>query len=408
MQREGDSISDDEVSALAGFLVSNNLTQARDAEASARVHQQYTRQLLGFWRWLLHNYLFIRIPLLRPDRWLNNWAPRLRWLFSDTVHYAILTLGALGGILVLRQWDAFWSTFIHFFTLQGLVFYGLTLALVKSVHELGHAFVAKRQGCRVASMGVALLVMLPVLYTDTTDAWRLRSRAARLRIVTAGVRSELYLTLLATFLWNVLPDGVMRSAAFFVATTSWVTSLLVNVSPFLRFDGYYAFSDWLGIENLQQRAFALGRWRLRELLWGFKDPLPEPVPRHRARVLVSYAWATWVYRFFLFLGIALLVYHMFFKVLGIVLFVVEVLWFIVLPMTREMGEWWQRRSSVRLSGLRLVFWLGVGGIFLLALWPQPGSIHLPAVLFAERSQSIFAMEEAQVAEVWVKRGEQVE
>ena len=73
----------------------------------------------------------------------------------------------------------------------------------------------------------------------------------------------------------------------------------------MRFDGYYAFSDAIGVENLQQRAFALGRWQLRRTLFGLDDPVPEPLPRHRARLLIGYAWGTWIYRFFLFLGIAL-------------------------------------------------------------------------------------------------------
>ena len=98
------------------------------------------------------------------------------------------------------------------------------------------------------------MVMLPVLYTDTTDAWKLRDRSARLRIVSAGVRVELFLALIATFVWGIMPDGIVSSIAFFVATTSWVTSVLINISPFLRFDGYYAFSDLIGVENLQQRA----------------------------------------------------------------------------------------------------------------------------------------------------------
>ena len=66
--------------------------------------------------------------------------------------------------------------------------------------------------------------MFPVLYTDATDAWKLRSRRNRLSIVTAGVRTELYIALLATFFWNVLPDGPLKSAAFFLATTSWLGS----------------------------------------------------------------------------------------------------------------------------------------------------------------------------------------
>ncbi|WP_344953225.1 HlyD family efflux transporter periplasmic adaptor subunit [Zobellella aerophila] len=404
----GPDYSAEELAAFVDFIVSNNLNEARSVEDSARIYQQYRAQVLGFWRWLIHHYLFIRIPLFRPDAWLSRWVPRLNWLFAPVTHYLVISLGLLGLVLVVRQWDTFWSTFLHFFSLEGLALYGLTLVVVKSAHELGHAFAARRQGCRVASMGVAFLVMFPVLYTDTTDAWRLRSKSARLRIVTAGVRTELYLALLATFLWNLLPDGPFRSAAFFIATTSWVTSILVNISPFLRFDGYYAFSDWLGIENLQQRAFAFGRWRLRQLLLGLKDPLPEPQPRGRARLMVSYAWATWLYRFFLFLGIALLVYHLFFKVLGILLFAVEMLWFIVLPIWREVSVWWKRRRECSMGMSRLLFWVLATGLLIWSLLPLHVSVPVPAILKAQSEQTLFVSEPAAIAEVRVKQGDLVE
>lgn len=398
----------EEIRAFNDFLIANHLVLARSEAASDSFAQRKRDGRQGLWRWLLHNYLFIRIPLLRPDPWLTRLAPMLSWLFTTTAHRVVLLLGIIGGVLVLRQWDSFSATFLYFFSLEGIALYGLTLVLVKSAHEMGHALVSCRLGCRVASMGVAFLVMLPVLYTDTTDAWRLRSRRDRLRIVTAGVRTELYLALIATFLWGVLPDGALRSAAFFVATTSWITSVLVNISPFLRFDGYYAFSDLLGVENLQQRAFALGRWRLRRWLWGLDDPLPEPMPRPRARLLTGYAWGTWIYRFFLFLGIALLVYHFFFKVLGIVLFIVEMLWFIAMPVIKELKVWRERRADFHWTPLRLIGWSVPLVLLLWALLPLSVDVHVPAVLKSARSQQLFAPESAQVVQVNIRVGDRVE
>ena len=143
--------------------------------------------------------------------------------------------------------------------------YLITLVFVKSLHELGHAFVSKYFGCRVSSIGIAFLVFFPFLYTDTSDAWRLRDHKDRLLINFAGILTELHLALISTFLWAILPDGGLKSVTFFIATTSWISSLAINVSPFMRFDGYYVFSDWLKAENLQPRSFALARWQLREI-----------------------------------------------------------------------------------------------------------------------------------------------
>lgn len=408
VNRRGVAVEPEAVAGLLDFLAANDLIEARDTEGCERIHRQHRAGRQGAFRWLLHNYLFFRIPLFRPDAWLSRWTPRLGWLFSTVTHYLVLALGLLGGLLVLRDWDRFQNTFLHFFNLEGLIWYGLALAAVKSAHELGHAFVAKRQGCRVASIGVAFLVMFPVLYTDTTDAWKLRSRRARLRIVTAGVRTELYIAMVATFLWNVLPDGPFRSAAFFLATTSWFASILVNISPFLRFDGYYALSDALGIENLQQRSFALGRWQMRKLLFGLDDPVPEPLPRHRVQLLIGYAWATWIYRLSLFLGIALLVYHFFFKLLGIFLFTVEILWFILLPVWREMIEWRKKRQSFQLDQKRKLFWGFLVFLVLSALLPLRTDVQVPAVLQAVEAQTLFAPASAYVESLQAQDGDWVE
>ena len=74
----------------------------------------------------------------------------------------------------------------------------------------------------------------------------------------------------------------------------------------MRFDGYYVFSDWLKAENLQPRSFALARWKIRETLFGLNHSPPEEINPSRRWTFIVYAWATWLYRFFLFLGIALL------------------------------------------------------------------------------------------------------
>ena len=54
---------------------------------------------------------------------------------------------------------------------------GRYLIMDNSLHELGHAFTAKRYGCKIPSMGIAFLVMFPVLYTDSTNAYALKSKS---------------------------------------------------------------------------------------------------------------------------------------------------------------------------------------------------------------------------------------
>ena len=255
LAQKGIDVEEKEFDYFLRFLESNHFLEARTEKDLMRLRTEVSQHKKHFLSWLLHNYLFIKIPLFRPDLFLNRFYPLAKYLFKWRVDRIALVLGVLGLVMVLRQWETFTHTFQDLFNLSAIVYYILALMLVKTAHELGHALVAKRYGCRVSSMGVAFLLMTPILYTDTTDAWRLRSRFQRLSIVTAGVKVEIYIACVATFLWGIVPDGGLRGVLFFVATTSWISSLLINISPFMRFDGYYALSDFLGMENLQPRSF---------------------------------------------------------------------------------------------------------------------------------------------------------
>ena len=403
----GITLDEQDLNGLLQFMLANQLLLAQDQSAIQRLLTQHEKSRQHWLNWLLHHYLFIRIPLWRPDAFLQRTWPVARHLLHPGVLWSVRALGAIGLLLVLQQWDVFVTTFLHFLTWEGLALYGLTLAVVKTAHELGHAYVAKRYGCRVGSIGVAFMLLFPVLYTDTTDAWRLRSSRDRLRIVLAGVGTEMHLAMLATFAWSLLPDGPMRSVAFFVATTSWVTSVLVNISPFMRFDGYFAFSDLLQAENLQPRAFALARWHLREMLFGFGEEAPETLPRWRSKLFIAYAYGTWLYRLFLFLGIALLVYHFAFKLLGIVLFAIEIAWFVLLPMKNELLQWWQRRKALRLNRHTLLTLIGLMALVLAGITPWRSTVNVPAVLLAGEFQPIYAPERGRVIELLTAPGDRV-
>lgn len=396
VQRWDIEITEQELAFFIRFLEHNHLLELQAAADVTRLQQTAGRQEKRGLTWLLHNYLFIKIPLIRPDLLLSRCFPRLQWLFTLPLHWIALSLGALGLVMVLRQWETFSHTLQNFFNFSAILYYVAALVLVKTAHELGHALVAKRYGCRVSSMGVAFLLLTPILYTDTTDAWRLRSRFQRLDIVTAGIRVEIYLACVATFLWGIVPEGSFRHVLFFIATTSWISSVLINISPFMRFDGYYALSDFLGMENLQPRSFLVGRWFLRELIFGFGFAPPEPLNRKKCALLVAYAWSTWLYRLVLFIGIALIVYYFAFKLLGIVLFLVEIIWFVLMPIGAEIAVWWKLRKQMRLNRASLVS-LSLSLIMLLGLViPWQNEVSVPAVLTFERHQNFYPSEAAQI------------
>ncbi len=367
--------------------------------------QLYHRQRSQRSHWFTHlakSYLFIRIPLWNPDRFLERWLPQVAGLAHPAMVALLGVSLLLGGYLTARQWDTFLATLVDLLTPAGVLGFGIALIGVKILHELGHAFVAKAHGCRVAVIGVALLVLWPVLYTDTTAAWQLPSRRARIQIAIAGMAVELAVAVVALLLWSVAEEGAVRTLLFILATTTWMVSLLVNLNPLMRFDGYYLFADALNLPNLEQRSHAVARWWLRERLFGWQQPPPEPF-RYR---LLLFAVAVWIYRFLLFFGIALLVYHLFFKLLGLLLFWVEIGYFILGPLYREGVAWYRLRHQLRLNGALFrtvaVLLLLLG----LLLLPWQRDIEIPAQLSGDY-QPIYAPLTAQITAIPYREGESV-
>lgn len=401
--------SDEAFNAVVEFASTNGLTTSPLGQDCVTAYmEQRARGKKAAWRWMLDNYLFIRIPIFKPARFLERTVGFVAPLWSSQVLIFFAFFGLFSLFLVSRQWDAFVASFMYFFTWQGLIAYGLGLIFVKILHELGHAYTAARYGCRVPTMGVSVLVMMPVLYTDTTSAWRLTSRKKRLAIDCAGVATELIVASIATLLWVLLPDGTLRSVAFILATTSWIMSLAVNLNPFMRFDGYYVLSDLLNVPNLQPRAFALGRWKLREMLFALGEQAPEALPQRLHRGMIAYAYATWTYRLFLFVGIAILVYALFFQPLGLILAVIELGVFIGRPIFSELRVWFEKRGGI-MGARRGKVWLWIiGGLLLAAVLPLDRHVSGHAVLTPVGASPIVSGEPARVVRVIARNGQYVE
>ena len=122
----------------------------------------------------------------------------------------------------------------------------LILFLLTAVwHELGHAAALLRQGYPPGTVGVGLLVILPVLYCDVTAAAAL-PRRGRLQVDGAGMAFQLS----AGGLLFLLGRG-LDVAAWQLAGISALAATLWSLMPFLRADGYWLLCDLLGRTDLE-------------------------------------------------------------------------------------------------------------------------------------------------------------
>jgi putative peptide zinc metalloprotease protein len=121
-------------------------------------------------------------------------------------------------------------------------------------------------------------------------------------------------------------------------------------------------------------------------------PAPERLPRQTFRIVILYAFAAWAYRFVLFVSIALLVYHFAFKALGIVLMAIELLYFVIGPIARELKVWTRLTATARLNLHTFATVAGLAGLVALLVIPWRGRVDAPGILRAAQQAPVLVAE----------------
>lgn len=196
----------------------------------------------------------LRIHLGKPD-------PLLEWLSPFTrvmMKRSVVALGILISVIALGVGISHGGEIGHVFrtvnftavqiaTIVGLFF------LVTFIHELGHAAACHHYGAPVRSLGVMLYYLQPAAYADITDSWQLRNRWQRVVISSAGVYVQALVTSGTMFLWLAL-KGRHNADLLIIFAAANLSTILLNVLPFVRLDGYWALSNALPMTNLRDRS----------------------------------------------------------------------------------------------------------------------------------------------------------
>jgi putative peptide zinc metalloprotease protein len=251
----------------------------------------------------IQRLLYWRIPLWNPDPFLRRTLPYVGWFFSP------IGVALWCAVVVFSLWSAgghFWPMLggaADLLALNNLPALWATLVGLKTVHEFGHAYACRRFGGPVPEMGVALVLTTPCAYVDASSAWAFDSRFRRLAVSFAGMYVEAFVAALALVAYATSGDALVRSIAHNVVVLATVATVLFNVNPLMRFDGYYILSDLTREPNLRSRATEALMYLGRRALGVRTAPPASP----RWRLHVGYGLASFWYKVGLAIGIVQLV-----------------------------------------------------------------------------------------------------
>ena len=245
------------------------------------------------------NILYIKIPVIDPEAMLSGMYPYFRWLYSGWFNAFAVTMMLAAITMVVSQWTDFYNKlpeFQSFFNWYTIFAFWCSLAVIKIIHEFGHGLTAKHFGGEVHEMGMLFLVLTPALYCDVTDSWLLPSKWKRIWISAAGIYVECFLASIAAFVWWNTEQGLLNSLSMATMFICSVNTIMFNANPLLRYDGYYVMADWLEIPNLRIKSTQFFTYLFQEKVLGLEVPVQSYMPRSRRSLFVTYAVASYLYR----------------------------------------------------------------------------------------------------------------
>jgi len=364
----------------------------------------------------LANILFIKIPIIDPERLLTWMYPYFRWIFTSYFITASVGLMLAAITLVISQWALFYSKlpeFQSFFNWWTIFSFWISLAIVKIIHEFGHGLTAKHFGGEVHEMGMLFLVLTPALYCDVTDSWLLPNKWHRIWISAAGIYVELFLASIATFVWFYSEPGLLNSLSMATMFICSINTVLFNANPLLRYDGYYVMADWLEIPNLRIKSTQFFAYLIQEKVLGLEIPVQSYLPRSRRFLFVTYAIASYVYRWVVtfsiiyFLSQVLKPYKLqsisYMLATGALVPLLGMPAYQIVKFLRTPGRL-RKVKKARTAGFAVAAVALVAGILLI---PTPLRIQGTLVLTAAKPDEIYAEVEGQLVELNVRDGEWV-
>jgi putative peptide zinc metalloprotease protein len=366
---------------LLSQLYFANLLQYEAASDTAQLFQRYVKTRQREIRARLMNVMFMRFPLLDPDRFLVRTLPLARAVINPIG--ALIWLIVVGAAikLVLDNWGALREQSQAVLAPNNLFLLYAGLVVVKTLHEFGHAYFCRRFGGEVHVMGIMLMIFTPIPYMDATSSWGFRNRWHRLLVGAAGMIVELFVAALATFVWANTGPGTIHSLAYNMMFVASVSTIIFNINPLLRYDGYYILSDMLEIPNLYQKSIQQLKHLFERYLFGVeKSESPTQFKREKGW-LTAYGISSNIYRIVIFTGIMLFVADRF-LLLGILMAIICGISWIVAPVLKlfkylatspslDRHRWRAVSSSAAvLAGL----------IILLDVIPFPNRFRAPAVI----------------------------
>jgi len=398
-----------EVIELLGQLYQANMVRYESAQDGETLFERKRKRDRQKVRQGLVNILFLRIPLFDPDPLLKALLPLSRVLFSTFGGLVWLFVLGLAAREAVGRFDVLRDQAEGVLAPSNLVWLYVSGFLIKIVHEFGHGMAVRRQGGEVHAMGVMFMMLAPLPYTDASASWSFRERWRRILVSCSGVLFELFIASLSLLAWSQLGEGPLRAVCYNMFFVASVTTVLFNINPLMRFDGYYVLSDLLDMPNLQQTATNQIKHLFERHVLRLPSSRPVADSPFQATWLTAFGLASNVYRILLFGGILVAISKQY-LIVGLFMGVMVALSWLVVPLWKFATYLVTspQLRSVRTRAIAVCAAVIAGIVLPCTVIPLPDAFTAAGVLDARQREVVVNGTSGRVVRLAVEPGKRVE
>ena len=374
------AIDENEAATLCKWAIESGLIESETGNSSARRKEQHDNmQKQKMVSYL--NPMMMRMPLFNPDPVVTTISRYCNFLISPLGAVLWLAVVLWGFGLLARNWQDFWTNRVNSFSAIDLVWLGVTWVILKLIHELAHSLVCKRFGGRVQSCGILMLLMIPIPYVDVTTSWRFDNKWKRILTSAAGMLAEIFLAGIACYIWVHSNPGPLQYHAGNVIISATLVTLMFNINPLMKFDGYYMLADFIEIPNLATHG---RQWLKGVFKWLYFGSKPSPLKEvgFRAIAVKMYGIGAMMWFFVIAIGLSLAASSLI-EGFGLIVAIIGCVMWVGLPLFKLckytlLGTDTDKPNRVWFAGALAVTVLLVGGF--LQFCPSPSVVSAPIVI----------------------------
>ncbi len=402
------AIDENEAASLCKWAIESGLVDSEVGNsAQRREEQQEMQQKQQLVSYL--NPMMLRMPLFNPDALVTDIARYTSFLISPMGLLVWLTVVVYGFLRLSMHWNEFFIDRIETFGASDVLWIAAAWLVLKLIHELAHSLVCKKFGGRVKSCGFLLLLMIPMPYVDVTTSWRFDNKWKRILTSAAGMMAEVFIAAIASLIWISAEPGPIRYHCGNLIISATLHTLLFNINPLMKFDGYYMLSDFLELPNL---AIHGRQWLKGQFKWLYFGSKPAELKEtgYRALAIRTYGILAMAWFFTIAIGMSLAAsgliegFGLIIALIGCILWVGVPLYKLITYTTfgtdtdRPNRRWFAAAMGITL--------LLVGGF--LGFCPSPSVITAPIVIEFEEWSIIRSNASGFAKQIHVSDGDTVE